>query len=452
MLDMHLAVTYFVLLGFQTSPMIQHFISLIFSLVYLITILENAAIILIVRCNSNLCTPMYFFLTNLSYLDSIYVSVTVPKMLSDLLTDNNTITIKECLLQLFLFLSLGCTECFLLATMAFDRYLAICNPLRYLNIMTSKMSRSLTVGSVFLGFLSSSFSIGLISQMNFCDSKTVNHYFCDISPVINLSCDDISTVEIVNFITATFVLISSLVPIIISYMYILMTIHKIPSSGGWKKAFSTCASHLTVVVLFFGTTIFMYARPKAIDSFDFNKIISVLYTIIIPLVNPLVYTLRNHELKKALNSFVPEFLCMTWLRLTAYWFLIPGIHTLTLLISILLIPGIRTLTLLISVLLTLAHLTTCLGSCPGFSFENKAMEKYAVDVLSWGFIPKSSSPAWDGFFFVNKKSGELRPCVVYIQMLMRQWWAFFGLLCMTRSWMSELMENDSVSYIGDPSS
>ncbi|KAM3936493.1 olfactory receptor 6B9-like [Leptodactylus fuscus] len=271
--------THFILLGFQTSPLVKTLLATLFSIAYMFTILENATIIFISMRDPKLHTPMYFFLSKLSWLETVYVSVTVPKMLSDLLTGNNIISLYGCMLQLYLFLSIGCSECFLLAAMAYDRYLAICNPLLYHSIMTDKMCWVLTLGSLFLGFLACSFSI-----------------------VINLSCDDISTVEIVDFLTALSVLISSLVLIITSYVYIISTIKKGPSDRNWRKAFSTCASHLTVVVLFFGATIFMYARPQAIDSFNFNKFLSVLYSFIIPMLNPVIYTLRNSDIRISLSA------------------------------------------------------------------------------------------------------------------------------------------------------
>ncbi|XP_018413827.1 PREDICTED: olfactory receptor 6-like [Nanorana parkeri] len=294
--------THFVLLGFPTSPFIKTVLTAVFSIAYIFTLLENVTIIAIVWWDPKLHTPMYFFLSKLSYLETLYVSVTVPKMLSDLTTETNVISVWGCLLQLYLFLSIGCIECFLLAVMAYDRYLAICNPLHYHSIMTSTVCWILTGGSTFLGFLACSFSIGLIAQLDFCGSRTINHYLCDISPVIHLSCNDISTVELVNFISALFVLITSLVLITISYICIIFALKKIPSDRRWKKAFSTCASHLTVVVLFFGTTIFMYARPQAIDSFDFNKCLSVLYSFIIPMLNPLIYTFRNTNMRKSLQT------------------------------------------------------------------------------------------------------------------------------------------------------
>ncbi|XP_068105105.1 olfactory receptor 6Y1-like [Hyperolius riggenbachi] len=292
---------YFTLLGFQTSPLLRTILIVIFSFAYLVTLLENAMIIAIVRRDPKLHKPMYFFLSKLACLEATYVSITVPKMLSDLITGNHFIPVWGCLVQLYFFLSVGCTECFLLAAMAYDRYIAICNPLLYHSIMTYKLCWSLAGGSLFLGFLSCSFSIGLIAQLNFCRSKIINHYLCDISPVIHLSCEDISTVELVDFVSAVFVLISSLVLIIISYFYIISTIKKIPSDQGWKKTFSTCASHLMVVILFFGTTIFMYARPQAIDSFDSNKLLSILYSFIIPMLNPVIYTWRNTDMRKSLK-------------------------------------------------------------------------------------------------------------------------------------------------------
>ncbi|KAG9487211.1 olfactory receptor 6B9-like [Eleutherodactylus coqui] len=294
--------THFILLGFQASPLVKILLAIIFSMAYVFTILENAAVIVISMCDPKLHTPMYFFLSKLAWLEIAYVSVTVPKMLSGLLTGNNLISLSGCMLQLYLFLSFGCSECFLLAAMAYDRYLAICNPLLYHSIMTCGMCWLLTLGSLFLGFLACSFSIGLITQLNFCGFNLINHYLCDISPVIQLSCDDISTVEMVDFFSALSVLVSSLVLIIISYIYIIATIKNVSSNESWKKAFSTCASHLTVVVLFFGTTIFMYARPQAIDSFNINKFLSVLYSFIIPMLNPVIYTLRNSDMKVSMSA------------------------------------------------------------------------------------------------------------------------------------------------------
>ncbi|OCU01570.1 olfactory receptor 6B1 [Xenopus laevis] len=296
------AVPHFILLGFQSSPANRSCLLLFFVVAYIIIILQNVAVIVVVHWDSKLHTPMYFFLTKLACLETLYVSVTVPKILACLATSNNAISVGGCILQLYFFLSLACTECFLLAAMAFDRYLAICVPLRYHCIMTSKMCWSLTWASLFMGFLSCSFSVGLISKLNCCGPNVINHFVCDISPVINLSCEDISAVELVDFIAALIVLLSSSVPIIVSYIYIISTIRKISSEKGWKKTFSTCASHLTVVIIFFGTTIFMYARPKAIQSFDFNKFLSVLYSVIIPVINPMIYTLRNNDMKRSMKN------------------------------------------------------------------------------------------------------------------------------------------------------
>ncbi|KAE8633915.1 hypothetical protein XENTR_v10002140 [Xenopus tropicalis] len=305
------AVAHFILLGFQSSPAIRSCLLLFFIVAYIFIILQNVAVIVIVQWDSKLHTPMYFFLTKLACLESLYVSVTIPKILDGLVTSNNTISVGGCLLQLYFFLSLACTECFLLAAMAFDRYLAICTPLRYHSIMTNKMCWSLTWASLFLGFLSCSFSVGLISKLNFCGPNVINHYVCDISPVINLSCEDISAVELVDFITALIVLLSSSVPITVSYISIISTVRKIPSGRGWKKAFSTCASHLAVVIIFFGTTIFMYARPMAIQSFNVNKFLSVLYSVIIPVINPMIYTLRNNDIKRSMKNIFGTSLLLT---------------------------------------------------------------------------------------------------------------------------------------------
>ncbi|XP_068104842.1 olfactory receptor 6B3-like [Hyperolius riggenbachi] len=294
-------LTHFILVGFQTSPNVKAILAAVFSAGYVLIILENAAIIVIVEWDTKLHTPMYFFLSKLSCLEILFVSVTVPKMLNDLATGNNVISLWGCLLQLYFFMSLGCSECFFLAAMAYDRYVAICNPLHYHVVMTPGICWSLTGGSLFLGFLASSVAIGFIAQLKFCHFNLINHYFCDVSPVIQISCGDILTAEFVDFISALFVLVVSLVLIILSYIYIMISITKIASGQGWKKSFSTCSSHLMVVILFFGTTIFMYARPQAIDSYDSNKLLSLLYSFIIPMLNPVIYTFRNNDIKKSLK-------------------------------------------------------------------------------------------------------------------------------------------------------
>ncbi|XP_068104969.1 olfactory receptor 6B9-like [Hyperolius riggenbachi] len=294
-------LTHFILVGFQTSSTTKTLLTAVFSLAYALTLLENATIVAIVKWDAKLHTPMYFFLSKLSCLETLFVSITLPNMLNDLASGNNRISVWGCLLQLYFFLSIGSSECFLLAAMAYDRYVAICKPLLYHSVMTPVVCWSLTGSCMFWGFFPTSFGIGLIAQLHFCHSR-VDHYFCDVSPIIKLSCEDISTIELVDFVTSLFVLLVSLVLIIVSYTYIISAVKKITSDRGWKKSLSTCSSHLIVVVLFFGTTIFMYARPQAIDSYDSNKLLSLLYSFIIPMLNPVIYTLRNSDIRNSIQN------------------------------------------------------------------------------------------------------------------------------------------------------
>jgi olfactory receptor len=246
---------------------------------------------------------MYFFLANLSVLETFYTTVTVPKLLAGLLAGARTISFSGCLTQLFLFLSLGSSECFLLATMACDRYLAICHPLHYPAIMDSRLCLQLALSAWLGGFLASFVSTALISRLRFCGSNVLNHFFCDISPLLQLSCSDTTTIETLDFVAALAVLATSLMVTTVSYAHILATVLRIPGAGH-QKAFSTCASHLVVVVIFYTTTIFMYARPHAISSFDLNKLVSVVYSVVTPLLNPIIYCLRNRDIREALAKLL----------------------------------------------------------------------------------------------------------------------------------------------------
>ncbi|XP_006880169.1 PREDICTED: olfactory receptor 226-like [Elephantulus edwardii] len=243
---------------------------------------------------------MYFFLANLSVLEILYTSVTVPKLLVSLLVQEKTISFSGCLTQLFLFLSLGSSECFLLATMACDRYLAICHPLRYPAIIDSRLCLHLALSAWLGGFLASFVSLALISHLRFCGPNVLNHFFCDISPLLQLSCSDTTVIEMLDSVAALAVLMTSLLVTVVSYVSILATVLRIPGGAGRQKAFSTCASHLLVVAIFYTTTIFMYARPHAASSFDLNKLVSVIYSVVTPLLNPIIYCLRNRDIKEAL--------------------------------------------------------------------------------------------------------------------------------------------------------
>ncbi|KAM6186254.1 olfactory receptor 226-like [Rhynchocyon petersi] len=300
-------VTEFVLLGF---PGLCHLRGLLFGAfltIYMVTLLENVVIIVVIRASHQLHTPMYFFLANLSVLEILYTSVTVPKLLANLLVQKKTISFSGCLTQLLFFLSLGSSECFLLATMACDRYLAICHPLRYPAIMDSRLCMHLALSAWLGGFLASFVPLVLISRLRFCGPRVLNHFFCDISPLLQLSCSDTTVIELLDFVAALAVLMTSLLGTGISYARILVTVLRIPGGTGRRKAFSTCASHLVVVAIFYTTTIFMYARPHAASSFDFNKLVSVIYSVVTPLLNPIIYCLRNRDIREALSKLLRSF-------------------------------------------------------------------------------------------------------------------------------------------------
>ncbi|NXG49176.1 OR6B1 protein, partial [Psilopogon haemacephalus] len=292
----------FILLGFPTIMELQMLLFMIFLVAFMLTILENILIIVLIKVNHHLHKPMYFFLSNLSFLEAWYVSVTVPKMLVNFFMEKKKISFGGCMTQLYFFSSLICTECVLLAVMAYDRYVAICNPLRYLVIMNHRLCLQLATCCWLTGFLASMVKVLFISQLSFCGSNIINHFFCDISPLLNLSCADMTIAEIVDFILALLILLIPLSVTIISYICIISTILNIPTAQGRKKAFSTCVSHITVVIIFFSATLFMYARPKRIHPFDLNKLVSIMYTVVTPMLNPFIYCLRNQEVKGTLKK------------------------------------------------------------------------------------------------------------------------------------------------------
>ncbi|KAM6448871.1 olfactory receptor 6B1-like [Liasis olivaceus] len=292
----------FILLGFPTVLELQRLLFVVFLLIYILTVLENAIIIILIRTNSQLQKPMYLFLSHLSFLETWYISVTVPKLLINFLATDKSISYAGCMAQLYFFISLASTECVLLAVMAYDRYVAICHPLRYPVIMTAQLCLQLAVGSWLAGFLNSMLKVSFISRLSFCGPNVINHFFCDISPLLNLSCSDRTVAELVDFVFALLILTIPLSVTIGSYVFIIGTILRIPTTQGKRKAFSTCASHLTVVIMFYSGTLFMYARPRRIHSFNINKFVSVVYTIVTPMLNPCIYCLRNQDVKEALKK------------------------------------------------------------------------------------------------------------------------------------------------------
>ncbi|XP_074838689.1 olfactory receptor 6B1-like [Carettochelys insculpta] len=300
----HTRVREFILVGFPTILELQVLLFVVFLTMYLLTLLQNMVIIALIWTNLHLHKPMYFFLSHLSFLEAWYISVTVPKLLVNFLVVNKSISFLGCMVQLYFFIALFCTECALLAAMAYDRYVAICNPLRYPTIMSHRLCLQLAVGSWLTGFLMSILKVFFIAQLSYCGPNVINHFFCDISPLLNLSCSDMTVAEMVDFVCALIILLIPLSVTVTSYICIISTILRIPTAQGRRKAFSTCGSHLTVVVVFFSTTVFMYARPRRIYSFDLNKLVSVVYTIAIPMLNPFIYCLRNQEVKGALRKML----------------------------------------------------------------------------------------------------------------------------------------------------
>ncbi|XP_053415762.1 olfactory receptor 1440-like [Nycticebus coucang] len=296
-------ITKFILLGFSEFPKLTIVLFSIFLGIYFMTVTWNVSLIVLIRMDSHLHTPMYFFLSNLSFLDICYVSTITPKMLSDVFQKAKSISFLGCTMQYFFFSSLGLTECCLLAAMAYDRYAAICNPLLYTAIMSPTLCVHLVAGSCITGFLGSLIQLCALLQLHFCGPNVINHFFCDLPQLLILSCSDTFFFKVlISVLTVIFGLTSVLV-IMISYGYIVATILKITSAEGRSKAFNTCASHLTAVTLFFGSGIFVYMYPNSDDSLSQNKLASVLYTVVIPMLNPLIYSLRNKEIKDALNRW-----------------------------------------------------------------------------------------------------------------------------------------------------
>ncbi|XP_056428563.1 olfactory receptor 6B1-like [Hyla sarda] len=298
------SISTFILLGFPTSRPAQILLFLIFFLIYLLTVVENLLIIILIWSYSKLHKPMYFFLGHLSFLETWYVTVTVPKLLSIFAVESREILVSSCMIQLYFFVALVCTECVLLTAMAFDRYVAICRPLHYVTIMNWNVCCLLALGSWFTGFFISLIKVYYISRVTFCHSNVINHFFCDISPILNLACTDMKLAELVDFVLALLILLVPLLLTCVSYSFILNSVLSIPTSSGRQKAFSTCTSHLVVVIIFYAATLFMYARPNRARSVDFNKLVSVIYTVITPLLNPMIYCLRNKEVQQILRKML----------------------------------------------------------------------------------------------------------------------------------------------------
>ncbi|XP_008828011.1 olfactory receptor 8H1-like [Nannospalax galili] len=304
----------FILMGLTDSKEVQLVLSVLFLLIYLVTVLGNTGMILLIHLDAQLHTPMYFFLTHLSFLDLSYSTVITPKTLENLLTSSKRISFVGCFTQLYFFVLLAAAECFLLSSMAYDRYVAICNPLHYPVLMSTRRCHALLTGSYMIGAMDSSVTVFCLSTLYFCNSNIIHHFFCDTFPILVLSCSDTYKAEVTIFILAGSTLLLSLITISSSYVSILSTILKIKSTSGKQKAFSTCASHLLGVTIFYGTMIFTYLKPSKSYSLGRDQVASVFYTIMIPMLNPLIYSLRNNEVKSAFIRVAKKREGSRWLR------------------------------------------------------------------------------------------------------------------------------------------
>ncbi|KAM6154155.1 olfactory receptor 10J1-like [Erethizon dorsatum] len=301
----HTVVSEFVFQGFSSFHEHRFILFVVFLILYLLTLAGNAVIVTIISIDCYLHTPMYFFLCMLSTSETVYTLVIVPRMLSSLVDLSQSISLAGCATQMFFFITLAINNCFLLTAMGYDRYVAICNPLRYSVIMNKKVCAQLVWGACSLGLLVAIIQISSVFRLPFCD-REVAHYFCDIRPVMKLSCADTTVHDIINFIISSVVIVVPMGLVFISYILIISTILKIASAEGRTKAFATCASHLTVVVVHYGCASIAYLKPKSENTRDKDQLISVTYTIFTPLLNPVVYTLRNKEVKDALYRAIAK--------------------------------------------------------------------------------------------------------------------------------------------------
>ncbi|XP_001366835.3 olfactory receptor 10T2-like [Monodelphis domestica] len=291
----------FVLVGFSNFPDLKPTLFSLFLLMYLITLSGNITIITIIYLDHTLHTPMYCFLGVLSLSETCYTLVTIPNMLVHLLMENQVISISSCRAQMFFFLGLGCSHCFLLTLMGYDRYVAICHPLRYPMIMNPSVCIRLGALVFCSGFLVAIIETCLIFSSSFCNDNRVEHFFCDIAPVLKLSCTQSIAKALAIFFLSVIVVLVSFLLILLSYAFIVAAILRIPSAEGRRKAFSTCASHLTVVIVHFGCASIIYLRPESGSNPEKDRMVAVFYTVVTPLLNPVVYTLRNKEVRVALK-------------------------------------------------------------------------------------------------------------------------------------------------------
>ncbi|XP_038608783.1 olfactory receptor 6C74-like [Tachyglossus aculeatus] len=303
----HTQVTEFILLGFTDDPDLQTVILLYMSVTYVLSITGNLTIVTLTLLDSRLHTPMYFFLRCFSFLEICFTSTCIPRFLATITTGDRTISYNCCATQLFFVFLLGATEFFLLAAMSYDRYVAICQPLHYATLMSQNVCTLLVLFSWLTGLLVIFPSLILGLQLDFCGPVDIDHFFCDSSPVLQLSCSDTGFLELTDFVLASGTILFTLVLVVMSYMAIARTILRLPSTQQRKKAFSTCSSHMVVVSITYGSCIFMYIKPSAKDRVDLTKVVAVLNTSVAPVLNPFIYTLRNQQVKQAFKDLVHRF-------------------------------------------------------------------------------------------------------------------------------------------------
>ncbi|NP_001378172.1 olfactory receptor family 9 subfamily G member 4 [Equus caballus] len=289
----------FILVGFSANPQWQLILFGIFLTLYLITLSGNMTLVILIHINSHLHTPMYFFIGNLSFLDFWYTSVYTPKILAICISEDKRISLAGCGAQLFFSCVVAYTECYLLAVMAYDRHMAICNPLLYSSTMSSSLCTRLVAGSYVGGLLNAIAHTANTFCLSFCDENIIDHFFCDAPPLVKMSCTETHVYEKVLLGVVGFTVLSSILAILISYFNILLAILRIQTASGRYKAFSTCASHLVSVMLFYGSLLFMYSRPSSSYSLEKDKVAALFYTVVNPLLNPLIYSMRNKDVKEA---------------------------------------------------------------------------------------------------------------------------------------------------------
>nr|XP_028559584.1 olfactory receptor 8S1-like [Podarcis muralis] len=294
------AITEFILSGLSRDPHLQLFLFLVFLIIFLVTLLGNSAIMLVIRTECSLQTPMFFFLSHLAFVDICYSSVTVPKMLENIIAKQKTISWEGCIAQIFFFFQVACAEVFILSAMAYDRYIAICDPLHYTTIMKKEICRQLVGGSWAMGTFYAVLNVPPLVNLHFCGNNIIDHYSCELPSVLALACTQTLINYIVLLITVLVFGLGSFLLTLISYVYIISTIVKIRSAESRHKAFSTCSSHLIVVGLFYIAAFFRYMKPSSESLAYLDKLVSVQYSILTPMLNPLIYSLKNKDIKNAL--------------------------------------------------------------------------------------------------------------------------------------------------------